>query len=86
MRASRLLGLGKEKSKGSDMAYCDLSDEELEELTSTEADPNPCNNDLAAIVRRYLGIKMDKIHTKLGGSDWSRPDLLPPITPTWPRM
>jgi hypothetical protein len=49
MMASRLLGLGKEKSKDSDMAYCDLSDEELEELTSTEADPNPGNNDLAAI-------------------------------------
>ena len=45
--------------------------------TSTEADPNPGNNDLAAIVRRYLGIKMDKIHTKLGGSDWSRTDLSP---------
>ena len=32
---------------------------------------------LAAIVRSYLGIRMEKAHTKLGGSDWSRPDLSP---------
>ena len=33
MIASRLLGLGKEKfPKGSDIAYCDLFPEELDEL------------------------------------------------------
>jgi DNA polymerase-1 len=77
MIASRLLGLGKEKFKVSDVAYCDLSDEELDELASLENDPNPVDHNLAAVVRRYLGVKMEKAVTKLGGSDWSRSDLSP---------
>ena len=76
MIASRLLGLGKEKFKVPDTACCDLSDEELDELTSSQMDDiNPTDHDLAATVRRYLGIKMEKAHTKLGGSDWGRSDL-----------
>ena len=76
MIASRLLGMGKEKFKVPETAYCDLSDEELDERTSSEMeDPNPVDNDLAAVVRRYLGIRMEKAHTKLGGSDWGRSDL-----------
>ena len=76
MLASRLLGMGKEKFKVPETAYCDLSDEELDERTSSEMeDPNPVDNDLAAVVRRYLGIRMEKAHTKLGGSDWGRSDL-----------
>jgi hypothetical protein len=39
---------------------------------------NPIDHDLATVVRRYLGIKIDKAQTKLGGSDWGRPDLSPP--------
>ena len=39
---------------------------------------NPIDHDLATVVRRYLGIKMDKAKTKLGGSDWGIPDLSPP--------
>ena len=50
--------------------------EDLEELASLE-DPNPLNHDLATVVKRYLGIRMEKAHTKLGGSDWSRTDLSP---------
>lgn len=38
-------------------------------------DSNPIDHDLAAVVRRYLSIKMDKATTKLGGSDWGRTDL-----------
>ena len=76
MIASRLLGLGKEKFKVPDDAYYDLSDEELDELTSSQMDDfNPTDHDLAATVRRYLGIKMDKATTKLGGSDWGRSDI-----------
>ena len=72
--ASRLLGLGKEKFKvRSDIAYCDL---DCEELLSLE-DPNPVDHDLATVVRRYLGIRMEKARTKLGGSDWSQTDLSP---------
>ena len=56
MLASRLLGLGKEKFRvPSDIAYCDLDPEDLEELVSLE-DPNPLNHDLATVVKRYLGI------------------------------
>jgi hypothetical protein len=78
MIASRLLGLGKEKLKVPDTAYCDLSDEELDELTSSQMDDfNPTDHDLAATVRRYLGIKIEKAQTKLGGSDWGRHDLSP---------
>ena len=77
MLASRLLGLGKEKFKvPSDVAYCDLDSEELEELVSLE-DPNPLSHDLATVVKRYLGIRMEKTHTKLGGSDWSCTSLSP---------
>jgi hypothetical protein len=77
MLASRLLGLGKEKAGyGNDTAWCDLSPEEFEELVSID-DPHPLDHDLAATVRRYLGVKMEKAHTKLGGSDWSRADLSP---------
>ena len=65
MLASRLLGLGKEKFKvRSDIAYCDLDCEELEELLSLE-DPNPVDHDLATVVRRYLGIRMEKARMKL---------------------
>jgi DNA polymerase I-like protein with 3'-5' exonuclease and polymerase domains len=78
LTASRLLGLGKEKLKfQTDTAYCDLDCEELlEELISLEAD-NPVDHDLATVVRRYLGIRMEKVRTKLGGCDWSRTDLSP---------
>jgi 3'-5' exonuclease len=78
MIASRLLALGKEKFKVPDVAYCDLSDEELDELTSFQMDDlNPTDHDLAATVRRHLGIKMAKT---LGGSDWGRRDLSPEHT------
>ena len=40
-------------------------------------DPNPVDHDLATVVRRYLGIRMAKARTKLGGSDWSHTDLSP---------
>jgi hypothetical protein len=73
MLASRLLGLGKEKPKFQADAYCDLDEEDLEELASQ--DPNPVDHDLATVVRRYLGIRVEKAHTKLGGCDWSRTDL-----------
>jgi hypothetical protein len=43
-------------------------------------DFNPTDHDLAATVRRYLGIKMEKTITKLGGSDWGRRDLSPEHT------
>ena len=75
--ASRLLGLGKERFRvPPDIAYCDLDPEDLEEPLSLE-DPNPLNHDLATVVKRYLGIRMEKAHTKPGGSDWSRTDLSP---------
>jgi 3'-5' exonuclease len=73
MIASRLLGLGKEKFRVPDEAYCDLDSEELEAIP--EADPNPIDHSLAATVKRYLGIRMDKTSTKLGESDWSRIDI-----------
>ena len=73
MVASRLLGLGKEKLKFQADAYCDLDEEDLEELAA--GDSNPVDHDLAAVVRRYLSIKMDKTAIKLGGSDWGRNDL-----------
>jgi DNA polymerase III epsilon subunit-like protein len=58
MLASRLLGLGKEKFKvPSDTAYCDLDPEDLEELVSLRI---PLNHDLATVVKRYLGIRMEK--------------------------
>ena len=69
MLASRLLGLGKEKFKVSSAPDDDVDVEEA---------VNPIDHDLATVVRRYLGIKMDKAKTKLGGSDWGRPDLSPP--------
>jgi DNA polymerase-1 len=71
--ASRLLGLGKEKLKVPLEGYCDLDPEELEQLG--EVDFNPIDHSLAAAVKRYLGVKMDKTQTKLGESDWSRRDL-----------
>jgi DNA polymerase I len=73
MVASRFLGLGKEKLKFQADAYCDLDEEDLEELAA--GDSNPVDHDLAAVVRRYLSIKMDKTAIKLGGSDWGRNDL-----------
>ena len=78
MLVSRLLGLGKEKLKfSSDIAYCDLDEDDLEELAFQETDPTPGDHDLATVVKRYLGIRMEKARTKLGGSDWSRTDLSP---------
>ena len=71
--ASRLLGLGKEKFKVPEEV--DLAPEEFPGEFTLEADPNPLDHALAAVVRRYLGIKMEKAHTKLGGSDWGRTDL-----------
>ena len=73
MTASRLLGLGKEKFKVPPEASCDLDPEELEAMV--EADSNPIDHSLAAVVKRYLGIKMDKAKTNLGGSDWGRAEL-----------
>jgi DNA polymerase I-like protein with 3'-5' exonuclease and polymerase domains len=70
-----LLGLGKEKFKVPSERYCDLDSEELEVMM--EADFSPIDHSLAAVVRRYLGIKMDKVRTKLGESDWGRRDLSP---------
>ena len=70
MLASRLLGLGKEKFKVSSAPDDDVDVE--------EAAVNPTDHDLATVVRCYLGIKMGKAQTKLGGSDWGRLDLSPP--------
>jgi DNA polymerase I-like protein with 3'-5' exonuclease and polymerase domains len=63
MLASRFLGLGKEKFK---VPSAPDDDGDVEEVV------NPTDHDLATVVRRYLGIKMDKAQTKLGGSDWGR--------------
>ena len=67
MIAARLLGLGKEKP-GFTVS---------EEIGDENSNPNPIDNTLTAVVRRYLGIKMTKGKTKLGGSDWGRSDLSP---------
>ena len=72
-----MFGLGKEKFKVPDDHLLRSSDEELEELTSQTDDINPTDHDLAAVVRRYLGIKLDKATIKLGGADWGRRDISP---------
>ena len=46
-------------------------------MASLETDPNPIDHRIAAVVKRYLGIQMEKAVTKLGGCDWSRTDLSP---------
>jgi 3'-5' exonuclease len=73
MLASRLLRLGKEKVRVSSEA--DLAPEDGMDVGEVI---NPIDHDLATVVRRYLGIKMDKAKTKLGRSDWGIPDLSPP--------
>lgn len=77
MLASRLLSLGKEKSRAqTELAYCDLDPLDSEEADSEE-DPNPNDHTLEAVVKRYLAIILEKTHTKLGNSDWGRRDLSP---------
>jgi DNA polymerase-1 len=67
MLASRLLGLGKEKFK--------VPLEEAEDDGDDEDIINPVDHRLAAVVRRYTGIKMTKAKTNLGGCDWGKAEL-----------
>ena len=77
------LGLGKEKFKvRSDIAYCDLDREDLEELVSLE-DPNPVDHDLATVVKGISGSGWRKPARSLADPIGAAPISLPPITSTW---
>jgi hypothetical protein len=83
MLASQLLSLGKSNPKrGSrpeldpdDLDNDDHNDDEDEDLDLEEGfdalgDLRPADNDLVAIVQRYLGFTMKKAQVNLGASDW----------------
>lgn len=75
--AAQLLSLGEVEPKrrhlDSEEEQTALEDFEDDEATNFEQTFVPVANDLAAVVERYLGIKMEKETSKLGASDWSVP-------------
>ena len=72
MLASQLLSLGKVNPEhGRGMNEDDDDPEQNDELDLI-GDDRPADNDLPAVVARYLNIAMEKTKTKMGASDWSR--------------
>ena len=84
MMASRLFDLGKEKFKvRSDIAYCDLDWEELEEPRLTGGSQSR-NHDLAAVVWTVSRDQDGEGSTRSSADPiGAAPICLPPITPTW---
>jgi DNA polymerase I-like protein with 3'-5' exonuclease and polymerase domains len=72
MLASKLLSLGKvnpeRELKTNEEEDKNNNDDDLDLI----GDDRPADNDLPAVVFRYLGVAMEKTKTKLGASDWSR--------------
>jgi DNA polymerase I len=78
--AAKLLSLGEVEPKYRRVKDEDeMSQEEFDEEEEAYFDQAfvEVSNDLASVVERYLGIKMAKKESKLGGSDWSLKDLTP---------
>jgi DNA polymerase I-like protein with 3'-5' exonuclease and polymerase domains len=81
--ASQLLSLGEVEPKRRKPASKKNSDPEEEEDIDGDDDDEeteyekktyvPISNDYAAVVERYLSIRLEKADNNLGGSDWSVP-------------
>jgi DNA polymerase I-like protein with 3'-5' exonuclease and polymerase domains len=80
--AAQLLSLGevepkRRKQKSPENPDSDEDFDREEEGTEFEKTFVPVSNEFSAVIERYLGTKMEKATSKLGGSDWSCASLTP---------